>query len=797
MSWGKGFWDKSEEGEIVKFSAEVKRLFFIDGRTGEGKYQVAPFELLEGPRVFKNRKGNTNVHGYVPELIVGNQYVFEGVSKIDEVYGVSYEITSVDMYVPKGDSGKVEFIRRYIGEVSANKIVKKHPDIIDKLINGDKIDISDVKGVGPKRLKKLQDGVQKDMREIQLFKEFDSLLPFRVIKLISEMIYRDEKPMSLGLIKEKLRTKPYHFLCSLSGIGFRTADKMIFLIAKNHPDNKILPKDVMTSDERYKFATNHYMTQKMYETGNTYIEMDAIRNFLKYAVLKITPEKIEELLSDKSVFVVSESEKYIALREYFYKESYIYETVKKAIESKPKGVHIKNLESYQSMPNFDLSEKQLSVIPMLLNHKISVLNGHAGTGKTSTIRKVVEYLNDNDLSYKLMAPTGKAAKVLGETVGEDASTIHLGLGVTRFNDETGHISFKTNAYNPFSEKYIIIDEASMIDTLLMYDLLQGINFERTHLLLIGDDAQLPSVGPGNVFSVLKTSGLPTVELLDVHRYGIGGISTEATKARLGTMDLPFDKYTNGVSGDIYHFEHVDIRTAVMKGIQTYLKLVKEEGGNYDNVLYLSYKRRNTDDAAVEHLNKIIQMEVNEDNDFIQINGEDTRFKINDYVMQTRNDYRAIELDEEEVATLLHGGILPQLFLNDDNTATVINGETGVIFEEFKDGIVVKFGPLEYGREDECKYIYVPNDKISLLELAYVTTIHKSQGSQARNVVIVSPRNHAFAMSSNLIYVAISRTQERCYHYGEADAINTASRKKEQINRLTTLENFFLDKVRIK
>lgn len=786
-------WGVTEKRQ-VRFNAVVNRFIFTDNKTEESKYQVQVINELEGGRIFKNRRGLTNISGQMPDLADGNTYEFLAVTEIDETYGAFYKVKEVSIYIPETNRSKIVFLKNHVGEVKASKIIDVYPDAINMLMNDQDIDISKIYGVGPKTMEKLKKALQDNYEDFRLFKEFNGALPYRIIKAIKEIINRKEKPKTLDEVKHLLKTKPYRFLTSLNGIGFKTADKIIYNTETNYPGNDIFPRDVLTSIERFRFASMFYLELEMFKTGNTYIQMSSILSFLRSSVIGITEEKIQEVISDKEMFVISKNGKYISSRVYFDKENCIYEEITKAMNSKRTPRPIVDLESYRDMITYDLSDAQLSVIPMVLNNKISILNGYAGTGKTSTIQKVIEYMENNGYTYKLMAPTGKASKVLSKNTKQDARTIHVSLGCTSFNDETGYVRFLINKSNPFKEDFIIVDEASMIDTLLMYDLIQGIDFNKTNLLLIGDDAQLPSVGPGNVFSVLKESGIPKAELKTVHRFGIGGISTESTNARMGLTNLPNNTYFNGDLGDSYYFEPGDINQSVDSAINKYMEIL-DGSEDFDKVLMLTYKRKNTDIASTENINQRIQSLLLEKEPFIKEREKETRFKVGDYVMQTRNDYSAYLVSDEDVHTVLTGGIVEGKIIDEELKCTIINGETGVIIESFNSGIIIKFGSTSK-KDSESKYVYVFGDRLNNIELAYCMTIHKSQGSQAPNTVIITPRNHSFGMTSNLLYVAISRTKESCYHYGDNEMINRASKIREHVERKTTLENLFKNTVEV-
>ena len=777
-----------KEGREVEFEARVKKFLFDDFRTGESKYQVYPAARYF-TSVYTNTYGATNITGILPELDINSRYHFKAVEKKDERYGPYYHITSVNVCLPKTENDKSTFLQRFLNKDRADRIIKIYPDFIDRVYNDKEVDITPIKGVGEKTYAKLKKAIKAEFQMFRLFEEFEGLFPYKFIKLFQEKI---NNGYTSKRIKNRLKSQPYKFLTSLNRVSFKSADTLILSIVREYPENNLFKKDILSSNERFRYAVEYFLTLESYRTGNTYFPIQNVKSFLRRSVIGITEEKIQEILSDKNFFVIGKSEEYISLKSIFDKEKSIYESVKYALGLKPKVEFKKDLEKYRKMGSYNMTDEQLSVIPLLMNNRIAILNGYAGTGKTDTINNVIRFMVDEGMSYRLMAPTGKAAKVLAKRTGKPASTIHIALACRVSNEEDMTFSFGVNNGNPFQEDVIIVDEASMIDTELMYHLLCGIDFNKSRLLLIGDDAQLPSVGPGNVFSVLKNKAdIEKVELTKVFRFGDGGISTMATKSRVGNIGLPEDDTNVFTSGNllsgIYSFKEADIEDAVNAAIKKYIDLVNS-GEDLDNILLLTYKRKKSDVASSEAINPIIQSIINGSESFLELKKKETKFKLNDYVMQTRNDYHAFIVDDEDRAEIERGGCIPGAVADEDNTTTVTNGTVGRIVETIDNGLVIDF--LDIG------WIYVPYEKVSDIELAYCITIHKSQGSQADNVIMLSPRQHSFGMTSNLLYVGISRAKKNCYHYGNAKTINKASMIKEHVDRKTTLENFFLEKVNV-
>ena len=315
----------------------------------------------------------------------------------------------------------------------------------------------------------------------------------------------------------------------------------------------------------------------------------------------------------------------------------------------------------------------MNAVKYLCKYNISILNGAGGTGKSFSTQAVIKMLEDNGKKYELFSPTGKAAKVLSGFTGRKASTIHRGLG---YNPRVG---WTYNQDCKLCCDVVIVDECSMVDVGLFAHLIDAIDFNSTKLMLIGDNAQLPSVGCGNLFhDFMQSHAIPTTTLTNM------------------------------------------IQKAVNK--------------NYGDKRYMKVG--------------------------------DVQYYDDDIVVQKQNNYNAFICDE-------HGTINEEY-----GTAFVANGETARIVYvcatyavlDF-DGIIVKYSKYD----------------MTMVGLAYAMTIHKSQGSSIKNVILCTTKSDVFMLNSNLLYTGISRTKNRCYHLGSIDAVNIAVKKKANLSRQTFMQ----------
>ena len=440
-------------------------------------------------------------------------------------------------------------------------------------------------------------------------------------------------------------------------------------------------------------------------------------------------------------------------------EKYVAEKIKEGL-----NIHTKwncDCSKFQELQGFKLTDEQCKTSQYMCENNIVLLVGYAGSGKSSSTQAFTDMLEYYNKKFLLLSPTGKAAKVLSGFTGKDAMTIHRGLA---------HIPPNYWGYNETCKlpyDVVIVDEFSMVDIFLFRHLLEAIDFSKTKLLLIGDDAQIPSVGAGNIlYDLLKSKSIPTITLNKVFRYGTGGLSTVATDTRTGTEYL--DKSNSGMQafGDdqSYIFMPMTQDKIVDYTVKLYQTLLAK-GYSFEDIAVLSCY--NVGDYGTTALNKKIQEAVNDKAEAKIVFG-DSEFRLGDIVVNCVNDYKA----EVYNASLTEGDI----------TTFIANGETGRVVKIMRDAMVVDY---------DGTLIYTPKGSMQNIKLAYAISIHKSQGSQQKIVILVTPKAHCYMLNSNLLYVGESRAKEKCYHLGEVRTVNIALKKKENFNRKTLLQ-IFLD-----
>ena len=713
---------------------------------------------FEYPDIQVSKYGTATIKGNVQELNLGVEYTVKA-KEISDKYGVGYEVINIKREKPTTLAATRNFLYEILTPNQTDTLLEAYPDIVDRIMNNrlDDIDLNKTKGIKDYTFNVIKQKVIENFKLADLVEEFRGLFSLSIIKKLYD------KYPSVEKIKEVIRTEPYECLCRLSGIGFKTADGMLLALEKESKQCKESGKnpilffgfDLKPSYQRAKACVDYILNEN--ETnGNTYVKVGDLKKQFEILVPEAIANLPVILKGDNDVIFDRESLS-VCRKETYETEKYIAEKIKEGLSINTKWDC--DCSKFRSLDGFDLTLDQCKTSEYMCIYNIVMLVGYGGAGKSSSTQAFVNLLKHYNKSFLLLAPTGRAAKVLAGFTGENAMTIHRGLGYMPPND------WNFNSEHPLPYDVVIVDEFSMVDIFLFKHLLGAIDFNRTKLLIIGDDAQIPSVGAGNVlYDLLCYKKIPTITLDKVFRYGKGGLSTVATDARTQTEYLDKNKKGMQVFGEdqSYIFMPLQQDEIVDYTVKLY-KTLLTKGYNVEDIAVLSCY--NVGDYGVIELNKRLQEAVNPNPDAKIVFG-DSEFRLNDIVMNYANDYKAVLYNEE--------------FLDDKNTTFIANGESGMVDKIGHNSMVSNY---------DGTLIYYDKGKLKNIRLAYAITTHKSQGGQFKVVILITPRSHTFMLNSNLLYVGISRAKEKCYHLGEIKTVNNALKKKENFDRKTLLLGF--------
>ena len=665
--------------------------------------------------------------GNLLEVPAGSVLLCEGDWKVDKRYGSQFVAQTWEEVMPATLYG----IEKYLGSGLVKGIGPKFAQLIVSRFGLDTIEIieTDIKrlyevpGIGQKRVEKIAESweKQKDIKNVMLF-----LQGYGVSTAYAAKIYRQYGKESIDTVK----TNPYKLADDIWGIGFKTADTIASKMGYEKNDLRRLKSGVT------------YTLSHMAEEGNVYAEEEQlVKSAIELLDADETPvrQAISEMLQSEDLIADAEA---IYMPPFYYAEVGTANRLNKLLDCVEGSLFniIPDISVISKQTGVEYDEVQAEAIREAVSSKVMVLTGGPGTGKTTTTQGIIAALKAMGLRILLAAPTGRAAKRMSEATGMEAKTIHRLL---EYNPKDG---YKRNDDNPLEGDALIVDECSMIDLLLMNNLMKAIP-AGMRLVLVGDIDQLPSVGAGNVLrDIIDSKRIPVIRLTRIFR--------QAQESRIVMSAHAINKgvfpdTSNGKNTDFFFIQQEDPEQAV----DTIVKLVKERLPNAykrptSDIQVLTPMQRGVVGAA--NLNMALQTVLNPGQ--VSLNRSGYSFRQGDRVMQLRNNY-----DKE-------------VFNGDLGYIERVDMEDRTLFVCF-DGRTVEYDVSEL---DE-------------LTLAYATTIHKSQGSEYPIVVMPVLMTHYVMLQRNLIYTGITRAKKICVLVGTKKALSFAIRNLSVLKRNTKLK----------
>lgn len=717
------------------------------------------------PDIKLNKYQNVSVIGDFQPLIIDVEYRFKTIEE-ETKYGISYKAFIAERKIPTTIQEKEKFLKEIITKKQADTILAIYPDIVDKVMNNDldDIDLDRLQGIGGKTFNKIKEKIIENFSLSTLIAEYSGCLSINVLsKLLDKYKTGDN-------IKYRLQNEPYKTLCSLDRIGFKKADSILLAIDKLNEQNEqngeesvIKFEEKLVSSKQRCVEAILFLLKENENKGNTKANLIELRSEC-FKLVPETSERFNEAIIDDRIYYNSETLE-IASKYTYQMEFHIAQKIKNNVYNQDNVWNI-DTKKYRNTGDITLTDEQIETLNKLCKYNIVILEGKAGTGKTNTIKSILNMLSDNNKAYELLAPTGRAAKVMSKYTSRDASTIHREIAHNLFNnkdtpqDEWDKIIF--------SNGVVIVDEFSMVDVYLFYKLLESIDFSTTKLLLIGDSSQIPSVGCGNLLNdFIESKVIPTTTLTRIFRYGEGGLMKVATDTRNSKPYLNNsmkNKMTSFGKGD-YIFIDTNSENITKNIVALYKKLL-DKGFSIGDIQVLSAK--NVGNSGSIELNNEIQKIANPNyakSKFMKVG--DITYYIGDLVIQKQNNYKA-KIDDDDIGDDVEDEV-------EDSVTFIANGESGII-EDIIDGeVIINF--------DGFRIKYTQSD-MQLVKLGYAISIHSSQGGSARIIILCTPKSHTFMLNSNLLYTGLTRMRERCFHFGSINTINIAVKKKANLLRNT-------------
>ena len=726
----------------MKLTGEVIKVRYVNEENG---YSV--FDL-------NTSDGEIKIVGIFDSVNIGESLEVEGEFTYDNKYGEQLNVSSYQKKLP---SSTVE-IEKYLASGIISTIGPKNASYIVKQFGKKSLDIVfdetdkllEVRGIGKKSIEK----IKKSVEELKFSKNILFHLTGLGISLsLSKKIYNIFRENTLEVINEN----PYKLIKNVKGIGFLKADEIAL---KNNLDKN--------SPYRIESAILYVLTQKAINFGHVYYPKEKLTNEVS-KLIGVETELIEPvymnlLLSSEVVIDNSFEESNIYLDYLYVSESYIASKLAKmALNDDFKilfDIEKEIKEAIKSL-SIKLSKIQIDAIKSCFEENISIITGGPGTGKTTIINTISKIYLDNGYNIFLCAPTGRAAKRIEETTGIEAKTIHRMLGyIPSSYDDIGH--FEYNEDNPLDTDVIIIDEMSMVDVVLFEKLLRGMK-DNTRLVIVGDIDQLPSVGAGNVLrDLINSKKIKYTKLVDIFRQSeSSNIIVNAHKINNGQEPILNEKNSD------FFFLKTETPAITRNVVVDLISKRLPNAYGYDfskDIQILTQSRKGI--CGVFELNRLLQDILNpktETTDELLVGNK--LFRVNDKVMQTKNNYNLSFVDSD----------------GEENFG-VYNGDMGhiIFIDKSSKKLTVEM--------DDKRLIDYTLEDLDNLELAYAITIHKSQGSEFKSVIIPMFDGYKLLQTRNLLYTAITRAKENIVLVGDKNVMNNMIRNNTINSRYSNLEN---------
>ncbi len=712
---------------LTTIEGVVERIVYVNE---ENSYTVA--RLQE-----KGRKELTTVVGKLIEVTPGETLRLEGSWVRDKKYGEQFRVENYYSIVPATLNGIEKYLGsgmiKGIGPVMAGRIVKKFGLKTLKIIEDDPRKLLEVEGIGEFRLNRITKAweAHKDIKEVMIF-----LQGYGVSSNYAIKIYKQYGKDSISVVREN----PYRLAAEITGIGFKQADKIARSLG-------IEPNSLIRAEAGVIFVLNqlsneghvYYPREGLLKKGQKLLEVD--KGIIEQAIFELTAQdrvKIEELPG---------GEEAVYLRPLFIAEDNSAEQLKALISTPLLPIQIdlvKALTWVERQGKISFSEEQKLAIEQAVRSKVMIITGGPGTGKTTIVNSIIRILERKRQRILLAAPTGRAAKRISDTTGRPAKTIHRLL---EYSPRKG--GFQRNRENPLPADLIIVDEASMIDILLLNHLLKAIPLQ-ARLILVGDIDQLPSVGPGNVLKdIINSRQVEVVKLTEIFRQARKSlIVVNAHRVNSGVLPRIKEDEEAG-SSEFYFIEREEPERALEAVLELVSRRIPDRFGfdPREQTQVLSPMHKGL--LGVENLNFELQQRLNPSGQEL-VRGA-LRFRIRDKVMQSINNY------EKEV----------------------FNGDIGII-----EGIDREEQELSVRFED--RVVGYDLSELDELMLAYAISVHKSQGNEYPAVVIPLLPQHYLLLQRNLLYTAITRAKRLVVIVGTKKALAIAVRNARVKQRYTLL-----------
>lgn len=718
----------------------MENLFgFIERITFQNPENGFTIAKLQQPK----RKETTCIVGIMPSLRPGETVRCFGKWKQHLIHGSQFEVSECRIEAPADIIGIKKYLGsgliKGIGPVYAARIVQKFGVDTLNIIDLEPSRLLEVEGLGAKRMEKIKTcwEEQKSIREVMIFLQSHGVSP-----TYAQKIFKKYGSESIQRVKEN----PFNLARDIFGIGFKIADSISEKLGIGRDSPQRIDAGIefvlteLSGDGHVCYPVPEFLieAEKILENNQALISsrLDILKHEGRIELFELVHE--------------GKKGEFIWVRSLFMAEVGIAREITRLKKSPCNLRQIdinRALDWVQSVLKISLAANQKEAIAAALSDKVHIITGGPGTGKSTITNAILTITSKLTDKIVLAAPTGRAAKRMCEITGKKASTIH---SLLEFDFKQGR--FKRNREMPLECDLIIVDEASMIDTSLMFSLLKAIPLH-ARLILVGDINQLPSVGPGNVLKdMIHSKAIPVTQLTEIFRQAAGSrIITNAHRINKGV----FPDISNVHDSDFFFLEAEEGEDVLHNIVSLVtLRLPRKYGFDAVNdIQVLSPMKRGV--VGTENLNTVLQQKLNPNNSPLHYGGR--KFGVGDKVMQIRNNYQR----------------------------EVYNGDIGRIskIDAVEEEIVIIV--------DDKEIVY-PFSDLDELVLSYAVSIHKYQGSECPCVIIPIHTSHFKLLTRNLLYTAVTRGKRLVVLVGMPKALAIAVHNDEVKKRYTGLQQVLIE-----
>lgn len=693
------------------------------------------------------------VVGVLGAVCVGEECVFQGEWVMHQTFGRQFRAERLQRTLPADAAGMLRFLSngiiKGVREATATKIVEKFGSDTFNVIENEPERLAEIKGINKSRAKKISQDFKMQFAARDIM---NGLADLGLNQQEAFQAYNLYKSYALDIISEN----PYAFVGENTGFTFERADEIAFSM-QNQPPFDYRSQAGVVYVVRYNLNNGHTCVPRHSLIKPAMALLDCSEDDVEIAIDNAIDAKqlVQETINEKD---------FLFLPEIYRAESSIAQRINVMLQFPPirKDITTQEILSFETANNIVFDEKQRQAIEIAVNKGMLILTGGPGTGKTTTVKGIINLMKNRGLDVALAAPTGRAAKRMTELTGFEAKTIHRLLEV-EYREGATEPSFCHNLKNPLECDAVIVDELSMVDVTIFSALLDALPLS-CRLIMVGDKDQLPPVGAGNVLADLIKSGLIDVISLDkIFRQAMESmIVSNAHRVVAGEMPL-LDN--SDINSDFFLLNEDSKYNAPRKIISLVTKRIPV-GYGYDavnDIQVLCPSRKG--EVGTENINALLQEKLNPPApDKAEIRNRGYILREGDKVMQIKNNYDV------------------PWFKDNDNGTGVFNGDIGILtrIDKANDIINVRF--------DDREAMYsIENAKE--IELAYAMTVHKSQGSEFDAVVLSTINTPSKLAYRNLFYTALTRAKNLLVIVGNENSIRVMVENDKKSRRYSALIHF--------